>query len=48
MGELVTGLRYSEDEFQLRRDEITGPPPPGGFPYTDSTDSSETTPAAWA
>ena len=41
--ELVTGLRYSEDEFQLRRDEITGPPPPGGFPYTDSTDSSETT-----
>jgi iron complex outermembrane receptor protein len=41
--ELITGLRYSEDEFQLRRDMITGPPPPGGFPYTDSTDSSETT-----
>jgi iron complex outermembrane receptor protein len=41
--ELITGLRHSEDEFQLRRDMITGPPPPGGFPYTDSTDSSETT-----
>ena len=41
--ELITGVRYSEDEFQLRRDMITGPPPPGGFPYTDSTESSETT-----
>ena len=41
--ELIAGLRTSEDEFTLRRDMITGPPPPGGFPYTDSTDSSETT-----
>jgi iron complex outermembrane receptor protein len=41
--ELIAGLRSSDDEFTLRRDMITGPPPPGGFPYTDSTDSSETT-----
>jgi iron complex outermembrane receptor protein len=41
--ELVVGLRSSKDEFELTRDALPGPPPPGGFPYTDGTESTETT-----
>ena len=41
--EFVAGLRYAKDDFKLRRDALPGPPPPGGFPYTDKTNSTKTT-----
>jgi iron complex outermembrane receptor protein len=37
------GLRYSEDKQVYRRNLIPGPPPPGCFPCTTSTESDEVT-----
>lgn len=41
--ELIAGLRWSKDDFELTRSILPGPPPPGGYPNTDGTDSTETT-----
>ncbi len=37
------GARYSKDEQDYTRYVVPGPPPPGGFPYLSSAESSQTT-----
>jgi iron complex outermembrane receptor protein len=41
--EFIAGARRSEDDFELTRYALPGPPPPGGFPNISSTSSTETT-----
>lgn len=41
--EVIAGLRYTEDNQDLTRTLVPGPPPPQGFPFTTSADSSEVT-----